>query len=223
MSLSSCSSSITLPDNKRKYKNKKATMNLCAENEYQNINLKIKTSNNKSVRYIDATNSLNNANHHKSKFSFITRFTRRSKSVNSDKRRTSRIDSITTNTNGAENTRIASFNCISSEDGTCVSIDHDLNINSPIDNHSNSSSTTRSLNMSMKAMKTLLILLMGFYLCWLPLIIYFLTFASQKYNNMTIYILMFVACCNAVIDPLVYAFRNREFCKALLLNFSRNK
>lgn len=30
---------------------------------------------------------------------------------------------------------------------------------------------------------------------------------------------MFVACCNAVIDPLVYAFRNREFYKALLFNF----
>jgi hypothetical protein len=81
---------------------------------------------------------------------------------------------------------------------------------------------TKSLNVSMKAMKTLLILLLGFYICWLPLIIYFLTFASQKYNNLTIYILMFVACCNSVIDPIVYAFRNREFYKALLLNFKRN-
>ena len=81
--------------------------------------------------------------------------------------------------------------------------------------------STKSLNVSMKAMKTLLILLLGFYICWLPLIVYFLTFASQKYNNLTIYILMFVACCNAVIDPLVYAFRNREFYKALLLNFKK--
>lgn len=83
-----------------------------------------------------------------------------------------------------------------------------------------SSSTSRSLSMNMKAMKTLLILLLGFYLCWVPLIGYFLTFASKKYNNLTIYILMFVACCNAVIDPLVYAFRNREFYKALLFNFN---
>lgn len=30
---------------------------------------------------------------------------------------------------------------------------------------------------------------------------------------------MFVACCNAVIDPLVYAFRNREFYKAMMFNF----
>lgn len=60
-------------------------------------------------------------------------------------------------------------------------------------------STTKSLNKGMKAMKTLLILLLGFYLCWLPLIIYFLTFAGQNYKNSTIYILMFVACCNAVI------------------------
>lgn len=81
--------------------------------------------------------------------------------------------------------------------------------------------TTKSINRSMKTMKTLLILLLGFYVCWLPLIIYFLTFASQKYDNLTIYILMFVACCNAVCDPLVYAFRNREFCKALLLNFKK--
>lgn len=83
-----------------------------------------------------------------------------------------------------------------------------------------SSSTSRSLSMNMKAMKTLLILLLGFYLCWVPLIGYFLAFASKKYNNLTIYILMFVACCNAVIDPLVYAFRNREFYKALLFNFN---
>lgn len=83
--------------------------------------------------------------------------------------------------------------------------------------------TTKSINRSMKTMKTLLILLLGFYLCWLPLIVYFLTFASKKYNNLTIYILMFVACCNAVIDPLVYAFRNREFCKELLRNFKRTE
>lgn len=85
------------------------------------------------------------------------------------------------------------------------------------------SSTSKSLSMNMKAMKTLLILLLGFYVCWLPLIVYFLTFASKKYNNLTIYILMFVACCNAVIDPLVYAFRNREFYKALLFNFTHKR
>lgn len=83
--------------------------------------------------------------------------------------------------------------------------------------------STKSLNLSMKAMKTLLILLLGFYLCWLPLIIYFLAFASQKYDNLTINILMFVACCNAIIDPIVYAFRNREFYKALLSNFKIRK
>ena len=85
-----------------------------------------------------------------------------------------------------------------------------------------SSSTIKSLNINMKAMKTLLILLVGFYVCWLPLIIYFLAFASKTYDNLTIYILMFVACCNAVIDPLVYAFRNHEFCKALFQNFCPN-
>jgi hypothetical protein len=79
--------------------------------------------------------------------------------------------------------------------------------------------TTKSINHSMKTMKTLLILLLGFYVCWLPLITYFLTFASQKYNNLTIYILMFVACCNAMIDPIVYAFRNRDFRNGLLHNF----
>ncbi len=73
-----------------------------------------------------------------------------------------------------------------------------------------------NIRSSLKAIKTLLILCLGFYICWLPLIVYFLTFASKQYDNMTIYILMFVACCNAVIDPLVYAFNNREFCRALL-------
>jgi len=92
-----------------------------------------------------------------------------------------------------------------------------------IENTAVTTATTKSINHSMKTMKTLLILLLGFYACWLPLIVYFLTFASQKYNNLTIYILMFVACCNAVIDPLVYAFRNREFRKALLLNFKNTK
>ena len=70
------------------------------------------------------------------------------------------------------------------------------------------SNTTKNINNSMKAMKTLLILLLGFYVCWLPLIVYFLTFATKTYNNLTIYILMFIACCNAVIDPLVYSFRS---------------
>jgi hypothetical protein len=81
-------------------------------------------------------------------------------------------------------------------------------------------SSSKILNKNMKAMKTLLILLVGFYLCWLPLIIYFLTYASKKYDNLTIYILMFVACCNAVIDPIVYAFRNPEFYKSLVRFFS---
>ena len=80
--------------------------------------------------------------------------------------------------------------------------------------------THKSFNHNMKAMKTLFILLLGTYVCWLPLIVYFLTFATHKYDNLTIYILMFIACCNAVIDPLVYAFRNKEFCKALFLNVS---
>lgn len=80
-----------------------------------------------------------------------------------------------------------------------------------------------SLNMNMKAMKTLLILLLGFYSCWLPLIIYFLTFASKSYDNLTIYVLMFIACCNACIDPLVYSFRNKDFLKALIENFRLKK
>ncbi|CAF0708294.1 unnamed protein product [Brachionus calyciflorus] len=80
---------------------------------------------------------------------------------------------------------------------------------------------SHNLNVNMKAMKTLLILLLGFYICWLPLIGYFLTFASKKYDNLTIYILMFIACCNACIDPIVYAFRNKEFLKALLGNFRK--
>lgn len=67
----------------------------------------------------------------------------------------------------------------------------------------------KNINSNMKAMKTLLILLLGFYICWLPLIVYFLSFATQKYNNLTIHILMFVACCNAIVDPLVYSFRNK--------------
>lgn len=78
-----------------------------------------------------------------------------------------------------------------------------------------------NLNMNMKAMKTLLILLLGFYISWLPLIIYFLAFASKSYDNLTIYVLMFIACCNACIDPLVYAFRNKDFLKALIENFGR--
>ncbi len=76
---------------------------------------------------------------------------------------------------------------------------NNMNNNGDINSSEVVASTTKSLNKGMKAMKTLLILLLGFYLCWLPLIIYFLTFAGQNYKNSTIYILMFVACCNAVI------------------------
>lgn len=74
---------------------------------------------------------------------------------------------------------------------------------------------------NMKAMKTLLILLLGMYLCWLPLIFYFLLFSTTKYDNMTIYILMFVACCNGIVDPIVYAFRSSQFRRRLLLNFKK--
>jgi hypothetical protein len=107
--------------------------------------------------------------------------------------------------------------------GQEIELESELNNNvnlTGLNNSINCTSNSKSLNLNMKAMKTLLILLLGFYICWLPLIIYFLTFASQKYNNLTIYILMFIACCNALIDPIVYAFRNKEFCRALLLNFS---
>jgi hypothetical protein len=78
-----------------------------------------------------------------------------------------------------------------------------INNNADINSCDVVASTTKSLNKGMKAMKTLLILLLGFYLCWLPLIIYFLTFAGQNYKNSTIYILMFVACCNAVIGKYI--------------------
>lgn len=82
---------------------------------------------------------------------------------------------------------------------------------------------TKNLKANIKALKTLLILCLGFYTCWLPLIIYFLAFASKQYDNSTIHILMFVACCNALIDPLVYGFNNKEFCKVLILNFMRKR
>lgn len=88
-------------------------------------------------------------------------------------------------------------------------------IQTPLDQTPNSNgptianSTYKNINSNIKAMKTLLILLLGFYICWLPLIVYFLTFATQKYNNLTIHVLMFVACCNAIVDPLVYSFRNK--------------
>lgn len=82
---------------------------------------------------------------------------------------------------------------------------------------------TKNLKANIKALKTLLILCLGFYSCWLPLIVYFLAFASKQYDNSTIHILMFVACCNALIDPLVHGFNNKEFCKVLFSNFMRKR
>jgi hypothetical protein len=67
--------------------------------------------------------------------------------------------------------------------------------------------------MNKKAIKTIGILLFGFYACWSPILVYFVCFASEPstpYENVTIYALMFVVACNSIVNPIVYALRDKS-------------
>ena len=61
---------------------------------------------------------------------------------------------------------------------------------------------------TLKAVKTMCIILGGFYICWMPFLIYLLAIESM-YNSIVLYTLGLLASFNSIFNPLVYSFRNK--------------
>jgi hypothetical protein len=65
--------------------------------------------------------------------------------------------------------------------------------------------------MNKKALKTIMIILFGFYACWTPFLAYFMCFDSdENYDDVTVYMLILIVACNSIINPLVYALRDKN-------------
>jgi hypothetical protein len=60
-----------------------------------------------------------------------------------------------------------------------------------------------------KALKTILIHLIGFYVCWTPLLFYFLYFMDE-YDEFAVYVLMLLVLCNSIIDPIVHSLSDKS-------------
>ena len=67
---------------------------------------------------------------------------------------------------------------------------------------------------SVRAVKTIAIILGTFYLCYLPLLIYILAF-KNSYSNFVINVLASLALINSLLNPLIYGFKNRGIRLAL--------
>lgn len=58
-----------------------------------------------------------------------------------------------------------------------------------------------------QALKTISLLLLGFYLGWLPLLVYLLVY-PYRYTNLDLYILMTIALTCSMYNPFIYGLRN---------------
>jgi hypothetical protein len=59
-----------------------------------------------------------------------------------------------------------------------------------------------------KALKTILIHLIGFYVCWTPLLVY-LRHSVDEYDDFAVYALMLLVLCNSMIDPVVHSLSDK--------------
>ncbi len=83
----------------------------------------------------------------------------------------------------------------------------------------NKQQVTRSrlavMRPQLRTIKTMAMLLAGFYLCWLPLLIYIMVY-PYRYSNVTLYWLATLALTMSLLNPLIYGFRNKAVKKTLV-------
>jgi hypothetical protein len=73
--------------------------------------------------------------------------------------------------------------------------------------------TNRHCNLliNKKALKKIFQLLIGFYISWMPLILYFIYYACDTdYNDLAVYLVMFIACFNSALNPILYCLNDSE-------------
>jgi hypothetical protein len=80
-------------------------------------------------------------------------------------------------------------------------------------NESDLTTTNKHANflMNKKALKSIFLLLIGFFICWTPLLVYFIYYACETdYNDLAVYVVMFLAAFNSIINPILYSLNDRE-------------
>jgi hypothetical protein len=66
-----------------------------------------------------------------------------------------------------------------------------------------------SFVINKKALKTILIHLFGFYVCWTPLLVYLLH-SVDEYDDFAVYALMLLVLCNSIINPIVHSLSGKS-------------
>ncbi len=82
--------------------------------------------------------------------------------------------------------------------------------------------TLTAPNSPIRAVKTVAIILGVFYICWLPLLIYFLVFPGF-YSSLIIKFLMMVALFNSLCNPFIYGVRNKAIRRAIFCCSCKSK
>ena len=69
-----------------------------------------------------------------------------------------------------------------------------------------------NVRRSLRALGTLLVLLVGSYVCWLLVLIYLLSHTWIDFkNNLIIHVLILSANINSLVNLIVYACRSKQF------------
>lgn len=75
----------------------------------------------------------------------------------------------------------------------------------------------KNLMINKKALKSIIIIVVGFYVCWSPILTYFFFYACEsRFDEMTVYFLMLIASCNSIINPIVHVITDKNILKNIL-------